>query len=305
VHRAVAVVAALAVAVSLPACHHGKPAQGATGADVGTGVSTGDDTTSTAGRSGTTLGAGTPTTSGSRGTGTTSPAQRTTTTAASGNQPADTGAKDGVGAYARTLLRPSPATSIAIEVFEQSGAEPVQATLDHAVSVWHAVSAKPVSAAGPVAVGGAAQSWTADDLRNLADSQTRTPQTAGRAVVHVLFLHGTYQGDSSILGISVRGDTAAVFEDQVRAAATPGVAPKAKIEDAVTEHELGHILGLVDLVLHTGRGDPQHPGHSTDKNSVMYWAIESDLVSQVLGGPPPVDFDDADRADLTTIRNGG
>jgi len=74
------------------------------------------------------------------------------------------------------------------------------------------------------------------------------------------------------------------------------------IEDACTMHESGHLLGLVDLVLNTGRQDPEHPGHSRNRQSVMYYAVESGLVAQLLGGPPPTEFDDADRADLATIR---
>jgi hypothetical protein len=75
-----------------------------------------------------------------------------------------------------------------------------------------------------------------------------------------------------------------------------------RVELAVATHELGHLLGLVDLVLHTGREDPEHPGHSPDRESVMIWAVETDLVTTLLGGGPPTDFDAADRADLSAIR---
>ena len=66
-------------------------------------------------------------------------------------------------------------------------------------------------------------------------------------------------------------------------------------------HEVGHLLGLVDLVLETGRQDPEHPGHSRNRGSVMYFAVESTLVGDLLGGGPPTRFDDADRADLRAI----
>ena len=36
----------------------------------------------------------------------------------------------------------------------------------------------------------------------------------------------------------------------------------------------------------------------------MYWAVESDLISQVLTGQLPVEFDAADLADLARIHNG-
>jgi hypothetical protein len=64
-------------------------------------------------------------------------------------------------------------------------------------------------------------------------------------------------------------------------------------------------MGLVDLFIDRGRDDPEHPGHSTNRSSVMYWAIESGLVTEVLSGPPPERFDDDDRADLAAIRSGG
>jgi hypothetical protein len=102
----------------------------------------------------------------------------------------------------------------------------------------------------------------------------------------------------------VRGDTAAVFVDQVNGASTPLVG-SGGIESAVVTHEVGHLMGLVDLFLHTGRQDPDHPGHSTNPGSVMYWAVESNLVADLLQGGPPKDFDSADLADLQTIRSSG
>ncbi|MEY2446638.1 MAG: hypothetical protein QOH79_114, partial [Acidimicrobiaceae bacterium] len=127
-------------------------------------------------------------------------------------------------------------------------------------------------------------------------------QGNGRAVIHLLFVHGSFGGDDSVLGVAVRGDTAAVFVDEVSAASTPLVG-SAGIETAVVTHEVGHLMGLVDLLLHTGRQDPDHPGHSTNSKSVMYWAVESNLVADLLQGGPPKDFDSADLADLQTIRN--
>lgn len=123
------------------------------------------------------------------------------------------------------------------------------------------------------------------------------------AVVRILFVHGSFDGDDGTLGAAVRGDVAAVFVDQVgRAAGVLGSIEA--IERSVTTHELGHLLGLVDLYLDTGRGDPQHPGHSPNRDSVMFWAVESDAIGQLLGADPPDSFDASDRADLEAIRSG-
>ncbi|MEY2404672.1 MAG: hypothetical protein QOD38_2223 [Acidimicrobiaceae bacterium] len=204
------------------------------------------------------------------------------------------------GSFAPAILQPAESSEVVVEVRTQSGAAPQQASIDHLSSVLQSVTAKTVTVAQGPGVSGGATSWSADDLRSTADGGAA--QGNGRAVIHLLFVHGSFGGDDSVLGVAVRGDTAAVFVDEVSAASTPLVG-SAGIETAVVTHEVGHLMGLVDLLLHTGRQDPDHPGHSTNSKSVMYWAVESNLVADLLQGGPPKDFDSADLADLQTIRN--
>lgn len=215
----------------------------------------------------------------------------------------DSGAKGPPGAFARTLLRPQPATVIVLERLQQSGAASRQSAIDHVAGLLRSASAKRVSEAEVVALDGGARSWSAAELRTLADESTKAGQGDGRAVLHLLFVRGTFNGSTDVLGVVVRGDVVAIFSDSVDAAETPVVAG-ASIEKAVLAHEVGHALGLVDLVRQTGRADPEHPGHSKNEKSVMYWAVESSLVATVLRGGPPTDFDDDDRADLAALRNG-
>jgi hypothetical protein len=259
----------------------------------------GTTTTTVAAQPGPTTGAGMPAPSPHA---TRPPGQPVTTVASAAVPRASTRVDGPPGSAAPLYLRPQPATSIVIEVSSADGAAPSQATLDHVTAVVHDASGKPVSvrAGSPPP---AHDAWTADDVRAAADATTVVPQGGDRAVLHLLFVRGRWADDENVLGISVRGDVAAVFEDQIAGAADPLVGPGA-IEVSVTTHEVGHLLGLVDLYLNTGRHDPQHPGHSTNKGSVMYWAVESTLVTDLLTGGPPRDLDDADRADLAAIRGG-
>jgi hypothetical protein len=251
------------------------------------------------------------------GAGTTAPADGgsggSTTTAAAhppttaGSTPVGTGARNGVGAYARWLLQPQRAQRVVVEVLVQHGAEPRQGSLDHVVSTLREVAGKPVSLSGPVSLPAGDDSTGDDEIRSLADRHGRAAQTPEQAVVRLLFLTGRYRSDNpddAVIGVAVRGDTAAVFTERVQEASTP-IVSRTALEAAVTMHEVGHLLGLVDLALHTGREDPEHRGHSRNRKSVMYWAIESLRVSHLLGEPPPRDFDAADLADLAAIRNGG
>jgi hypothetical protein len=237
-------------------------------------------------------GGSTTTTTGSGGGSTTRPSASP-----------DSGARGGPGAYARTLLQPQRSERIVVELLVQQGAAPRQATLDHVTSVLRDASGKPVTVDGPVALPAGDGTTTDAEIRQLADRHGRAAQTTEQAVIRLLFLNGRYVPEDGVLGVAVRGDTAAVFSQQVRNTSRP--LPADALEVAVTTHEVGHLLGLVDLVLHTGREDPEHEGHSPNEESVMYWAIESSLVFQVLSGPPPRDFAADDRRDLATIRNGG
>lgn len=240
--------------------------------------------------------------------GTTAPAAPTTrrTIIVGGTDAVPDGAATAVGTGspgdgATRLLRPSGAARIVVQVLAQEGAAPPQQVLDHVRRVLADASGKPVSVAG----GGtppARQTWSPADLRAAAVSGSR-PSAPDEALVHLLFVRGSSDRGPETLGLAVASDVVGIFSERVDDAAR-GLVTTTALMDAVTLHEVGHLLGLVDLVLKTGRADPEHPGHSSNPGSVMYWAVESSVVSDLLTGGPPREFDDRDRADLAAIRDG-
>lgn len=207
-------------------------------------------------------------------------------------------APQGPGSYARRYLAAGGPGALVVEVRSQSGASPaarVVAAVDDELS---RASSKPVDVVTGAVSGGARQ-WTVDEILAVADQST-TVQTADRGVMRLLFLSGGFAESDTVVGVAVRGDVAAIFTDRVREAA--GVLGSVdQMAEAVTVHEVGHLLGLVDLVLDTGRADREHPGHSSNTESVMYYAVESTLIGSILTGGPPTEFDDADRRDLDAI----
>lgn len=206
-----------------------------------------------------------------------------------------------VGSLAGWYLRPAGAQQILVQVLAQDGAGPRTQAPERVRQVLGQLSGKPAAVAVG-SVGGGARSWTADELRAIADGSSPA-QTAEQGVLTLLFLHGGFAENDRAVGVAVRGDVAAVFAERVDEASGMLGNPGA-VEDAVTMHEVGHLLGLVDLVLDTGRQDPEHPGHSPNRGSVMYYAVESTVLGSVLSGGPPRDFDQADLDDLARIRNG-
>jgi hypothetical protein len=202
-----------------------------------------------------------------------------------------------VGSFGPVIL--DPAVALRLDILVEDGAVPTDRTLAALRAVLGDVSGKAVVTGGPVKVP-ASGPWTADKIRQVA-ADLGGRSTGGEAVLRLLFLAGEFADDTSTVGVAVNATTAAVFTEKVeRARGLLG--DRARFETAVATHELGHLLGLVDLVLDTGREDPEHPGHSRSRESVMYWAVESDLIGSLLGGGPPTDFDAADRADLAEIR---
>jgi hypothetical protein len=208
-----------------------------------------------------------------------------------------------VGQLAPFLLRPGHGGRIVVEVRAQAGAEPWRATIDHLVRVLQAASGKQILVDGIDVLDGSGEAWTAASLSAMADRAATASQGGDQTVLRLLFVRGSFEGQPGVLGAAVRGDVAAVFADQVERAAGVLVDP-AVVEDAVTVHEVGHLLGLVDLIVGSGRADPEHPGHSRNRDSVMYWAVENDAISQLLSGGIPNELDADDRAELAAIRHG-
>jgi hypothetical protein len=206
------------------------------------------------------------------------------------------------GSGAALYLRSAPARRLRVQVLVEAAAAPRQGTIDHVARVLRSVSGKPVSVLPAALPTTGDRSW--DDGAIASAAATRAPAVAAdEALLQLLFVSGSYAGGDDVLGVSVNGGVAAVFNDRVAATAT-GLAGPDRLEQAVSTHEVGHLLGLVDLYLRTGRADPAHPGHSSNPKSAMYWAVETDVVGDLLTGGPPVEFDAADLADLAAIRGG-
>ena len=50
--------------------------------------------------------------------------------------------------------------------------------------------------------------------------------------------------------------------------------------------------------------DKDHPGHSNNEDSVMYWAVESSDIGNIISGDLPDEFDQDDKNDLSGMKSG-
>ena len=138
-----------------------------------------------------------------------------------------------------------------------------------------------------------------------------TPQFAGgSAGIYILYVGGEYADGASVLGAAYSGYSVVVFRSVIEDAGTPrpngecagiiGPTP-CEIERAVLVHEVGHLLGLVNINYASAEDhwDETHGHHCSTTSCVMFWQIE---LGGPLAGPPPDDFDPACRADIAKIR---
>lgn len=211
------------------------------------------------------------------------------------------GANGPPGAAAAIILRPTPAASLVVEVMEEPGALFSRASLDRVLSDLRRYSGKPVAEVRtPLPAGSPNRRWNENELAALVDRSAKVAQGNGRFVVRILSVRGQNVRSAGILAVSFLGDTFATFPD--RLASSPQ-----QLATTVIVHELGHLLGLVDLYLDRGRADTQNDpaggGHSRNPSSVMFYAVDPSVLGNVFGSASDR-FDAQDERDLAAIRAG-
>jgi len=206
---------------------------------------------------------------------------------------------------AKTYLRSSPATSLIVEVDWVKGRSPSQTSLDHLTAILRRELDKPsgiVVERGNEIPSGKSQ-WSIGELVAL-ESANRARHSGGtRATMWIGFVDGAFAPNSNALAVAFGASSTAIFRDRIDAA-TSSLVLEPEIERSVVLHEVGHLLALVNIGYRSryDHEDPQHPNHSNNSESVMYWAVEDISVRNLLRGGPPDDFDPADRADLALLR---
>ena len=212
-----------------------------------------------------------------------------------------------VGASANELLSSGKYSSLKIEVMYMTGYPPDAAALNHLQSTLSALVNKP-SGISIITRPIPASSSTVLSLNNIIDIEknNRTAFTTGTELaVCVLYTNGSYT-DNNVLGIAYKNTSVAIFGKVIYDnSGGIGQASRTKLEATVLEHELGHLLGLVDLgsPMQAGHKDAAHGNHCNNSNCLMYYASEtSDILGFLITGNIP-SFDVNCRADLQA--NGG
>jgi hypothetical protein len=210
-----------------------------------------------------------------------------------------------VGASANDFLSATKYHSINLEIQYMPGFAPDATALNNLVAYLNTLINKPggINITQKQIASAGSPFLTIDQVNDI-EKMNRTVFTSGTALgVYFLFTDASYK-DPNVLGVSYKNTSMTLFGKSVHDNSGGITHPSlTEIESIVEEHEFGHLLGLVDLgsPMQVNHVDASHANHCNNKNCLMYWAVQTNLVGGTLFNIPVLD--DNCRNDLK--ENGG
>jgi len=210
-----------------------------------------------------------------------------------------------VGASAKDLLTAAKYTNINIEVQYMPGYAPDATTMNDVVAYLNTLCNKTSITYTTTVIAANGTVLTQNDVMTI-EKNDRSSYTSGNTLsLYVLITDNNFL-TKNVLGFAYRNTSICLFGKTIYDN-SGGLAQPNRIimEENVLEHELGHLMGLVNIgsPMQTNHQDVANGNHCTNKNCLMYYAAEStDLAALLLTGGS-LSLDSNCRADLHA--NGG
>lgn len=182
------------------------------------------------------------------------------------------------GKSAGDLLGSARFTSLNVQIQYMPGYPLDTATISYVYGYLNGICNKP----GGITISKTEIPATGDTLNvnqiATLEKQYRTAYTSGSTVsVYVLVTNG-FDTSVSVLGLSYRNTSICLFGRDIYAnSGGPAQVSRVRLETSVLEHELGHLMGLVNLgtPMLAAHQDVAHGNHCTNTSCLMYWETET------------------------------
>lgn len=220
-------------------------------------------------------------------------------------------AKRSIGISAREILSASQFESMEVEIQYMEGFEPTSELVGNITLFLEELINKPGGIEvylTPITPGNKA-TYTLQEIRAIEDDNRKAYNAGKKLGLYILFLDGKSSEDtntSTTFALVHRNTSVAMFGKNIREKSDRiGHPSRALLENTVTRHELGHLMGLVNVgtPMQHHHEDPNNANHCDNRSCLMYWAVESGSIANLIqeGSIPPLD--ENCRKDL--IANGG
>ena len=218
--------------------------------------------------------------------------------------------KKGVGFSAHDLLSADNFKSVVVEMQYMQGFEPTQAAVNNLKTFMEQRLNKPegitIKLKQIPAIGQA--SYTVDDIARIEGQYREEYTTINQLAIYFLFADNPSASNTSagkVMGQAYWNTSMVVYEKTVQEFSGGLTQPsQASLETVILNHELGHILGLVNVgtEMVTNHQDAAHGAHCNNTNCLMYWGVETDdVVQNLISGNVP----QLDQNCINDLRNNG
>ncbi len=184
-----------------------------------------------------------------------------------------------LGASANDMLSAKTYTSISIQVQYMPGYELDPTTISNVTAYLNTLCNKP----GGITISQSQIAGDGGDTLNqtqveILEKQYRTAYTNGNTLSLYVIVTDGFDTSLNVLGFAYRNTSICLFgKDIFTNSNGAGQVNRVTLESGVLEHELGHIMGLVNLgtPMVVPHQDTAHGNHCNNKDCLMYYSIET------------------------------
>ncbi|HBF21303.1 MAG: peptidase [Owenweeksia sp.] len=211
------------------------------------------------------------------------------------------------GASARDILSADRFGKITVEIQYPAGFAPdagIITNLKNFISTYchkpDGIEIVPVQITTP-----AAESYDFPDVREIEKNNRTVFNKENELALYLLFSDKEYSGNEGnqfTLGAAYQNTSTVIFMKTIRNNSGGfGQPSEVLLASTVLQHELGHLMGLVNLGadMQQDHEDKEHEKHCNEKSCLMYWAVETQAaMGNIVGMNTPPDLDAQCRADI-------